>query len=229
MSLGQDRDGADLGPGPRSKVRRTADRARYDRASIYSILDEGFVCHLGYVAADGHPVVVPTVYGRSGDVLYLHGAPANHALRTAAGGRVCVTVSLVDALVLARSAFHHSVNYRSVMAFGTASNVGDIEEKRRALATIVDHVLAGRSHEARPPSDRELYATRVVRFDIAEASAKIRAGGPKEEPDDLPSESIWAGQVPVELAWGAPVPDDQAPVRAPVPPSVASLRPRGLG
>jgi hypothetical protein len=193
------------------------DRGHYDRGSVYAILDEGFVCHLGFVS-EGQPLVVPTVYGRVDDVLYLHGAPANHALRSAATSEsICLTVTLVDALVLARSAFHQSVNYRSVMAFGVASEVSDLGEKRRAVEAIVDHVLPGRSSDARPPSDAELRATRVVRFQIAEASAKVRTGGPKEEPEDLDLEDVWAGEVPLELSFGALVVDDQAPVRAPAP------------
>ncbi|MGH9104703.1 MAG: pyridoxamine 5'-phosphate oxidase family protein, partial [Acidimicrobiales bacterium] len=166
-----------LGPGRSTRVRRLPERARYARAEIEAILDEGFVCHLGYLEG-GRPAVLPTIYVRTGDVLYLHGAPGNRSLRSAAGAPACVSVSLLDGLVLARSWFHHSVNYRSVVAFGQAHEVRDREEKCEALRHIVDHVVPGRSGEARPPSEAELVKTRLVRFEIAEASAKVRTGGP---------------------------------------------------
>jgi uncharacterized protein len=207
----------DLGPGPRTKLRRMAGRGRYDRATVYGILDEGVVCHLGLVV-EGRPVVVPTVYGRLGDAVYLHGAPANGALGSAAdNGQACLTVSLLDALVLARSAFHQSVNYRSVMAFGTTEQVVAGDEKRRALMAIVEHVVPGRGGDVRPPSEAELRATRVLRFEILEASAKIRSGGPTEEPEDLALTGVWAGQVPVRAALGSPLVDTQGPVQAPFP------------
>lgn len=206
-----------LGPGTRARVRRLAERGLYDEATVFGILDEGFICHLGAVGAEG-VVVVPTIYGRAGRTLYLHGAPGNHALRSAiACGQACVTVTLVDGLVLARSAFHHSVNYRSVMAFGPVSEVGGTEEKRQALAVLVDHLLPGRGADARPPSEEELRATRVVRFDIEEASAKVRTGGPNEEPADLALGHIWAGQLPLRLAAGPPVVDTTGAVLAAVP------------
>lgn len=197
-----------------------ATRANYDRAAIHRVLDEGFVCHLGCVS-EGHVVVVPMVFGRSGDSLYLHGAPANGALRGA--GQVehaCLSVTLVDALVLARSAFHHSVNYRSVVAYGPVSEVTELEEKRAGAQVIVEHVLPGRSRDVRPPSDGELRATRLTRFDIVEASAKVRTGGPKEEPGDLVAGKLWAGVVPLSLAPGPPETDTQAPVGG-APPDVA--------
>lgn len=209
--------GGTLGPGPRTTVRRLAARAHYDRAAIHRILDEGFVCHLG-TASGGHAKVLPMVFGRSGDALYLHGAPANDVLQGAAReDHACLSVTLVDALVLARSAFHHSVNYRSVVAFGPVSEVTDLDEQREGARAIVDHVLPGRSREARPPTDRELRATRLVRFDIVEASAKIRSGGPTEEPGDLVPGAVWAGIVPLTLTTGAPVRDTQAPVGAALP------------
>lgn len=213
---------SELGPGPRTKVRRLSQRARYDSGTVHAILDEGWVCHLG-VCAGGRVSLVPTVYARAGDVLYLHGAPANHALRTAQdAGEACVTVTLVDAIVLARSAFHHSVNYRSVVAYGPASEVTDRDEKRAALLAIVDHVVPGRAGDARPPSDEELRATRVTKFVIAEASAKVRTGGPADEPEDLGLEGVWAGQLPLFLNAGTPVPEMD--VLAPVPPYVSSYR-----
>jgi len=213
-----------LGPGPRSRVRRLPERARYDRATVEAILDEGFVCHLAS-CSDGEPVVVPTAYARAGDVIYVHGAPANQALRRAAGGDiVCLTVTLVDGLVLARSAFHHSINYRSVVVFGAACEVEDAEEKRLALTAFVDHVVAGRSADARPPSDAELRATRVVRIEIEEASAKVRSGGPNDDPEDLALTGIWAGEMPLRLVAGEPVVDGSAPVLAPVPQYLAPYR-----
>jgi len=222
MSPASHEQRSELGPGPRTKVRRLPQRARYDSETVHAILDEGWVCHLG-VCADGRVTLLPTVYARAGDVLYLHGAPANHALRTAeSAGEACVTVTLVDALVLARSAFHHSVNYRSVVAYGLASEVTDRDEKRAALLAIVDHVVPGRATETRPPSDEELRATRVTKFVIDEASAKVRTGGPLDEPADLGLESIWAGQLPLFLGTGSPVPE--VDVVAPVPPYLSSYR-----
>ena len=175
----------EVGPGPRARVRRLPERGRYDRATVDAILDEGFVCHLG-LCYEGGPVVIPTAYARIGDWIYLHGAPANYALRRAVeGDSVCLTVTLVDGLVLARSAFHHSINYRSVVVFGVAQEVEDFDEKRTALMAFVDHVVPGRSPDTRPPSDSELRATRVVKVEIEEASAKVRTGGPKDDPEDL--------------------------------------------
>src|SRR5579875_386132 len=209
------------GPGPRTQVRRLAERGRYDRDSVHAILDEGFVCHLG-VCVGGQPVVLPQLYVRQGDVLYLHGAPANSALQTAEAAKVaCVSVTLVDALVLARSAFHHSVNYRSVVAVGPAAPVSSSKEKEQALLAMVDHVVPGRSAGTRRPSPQELRATRVTKFHIEEASAKIRDGGPKDDPEDLALEGVWAGVVPLELIVGAVVPD--AGVSTPVPSYIASL------
>ncbi len=193
-----------------------------------AVLDEGFVCHLGF-CVDGEPVVIPTGYARVGDVIYVHGAPANYALRRAVeGDSVCLTVTLVDGLVLARSAFHHSINYRSVVVFGVAHEVEDWEEKRLALAAFVDHVVPGRNAGTRPPSEAELRATRVVKVEIMEASAKVRTGGPKDEPEDLGLGGIWAGELPFRVVAGSPIADGSAPVTAPVPPYVASYRRPGV-
>jgi uncharacterized protein len=214
----------DLGPGPRTRVRRLPERAKYDRATVEAVLDEGFVCHLGFYSG-GEPVVIPTAYARVGDTIYVHGAPANHALRRAVEGEaVCLTVTLVDGLVLARSAFHHSINYRSVVVFGVAYEVDDLDEKRVALLAFVDHVVPGRNAGTRPPTDSELRATRVVRVEITEASAKVRSGGPKDDPEDLARPGIWAGEMPLQVVPGAPVPDDSAPVTAPIPPYLVSYR-----
>ena len=195
----------------RSKVRRMADRGRYDWDTLAQILDEALVCHVGF-AIDGRPWVMPTAFARVDDRLYLHGAAGNFALRTlASGAEACVTVTLLDGLVFARSAFHHSMNYRSVMLFGHAEAVTDHDEKRQALLAIVDHMQAGRSGETRQPTPQELRATLVVRFPIAEGSAKVRTGGPIDDPADegLPH---WAGVVPLTLVRGEPVPNrDGAP------------------
>jgi nitroimidazol reductase NimA-like FMN-containing flavoprotein (pyridoxamine 5'-phosphate oxidase superfamily) len=196
--------GADAPPTARVRVRRLAERGRYDRATIEAILDEGFIGHVG-VVVDGYPVVIPTAYARIDDRLYLHGAPANATLGQASSGfPVCVTVTLVDGLVIARSAFHHSINYRSVVVYGTGTQVTDPEEKRVALAAVVEHIVPGRGADARPPTPAELRATRVVRIPLDEASAKIRAGGPKDDPEDM-ALPVWAGQVPLRMVPSAPV------------------------
>jgi len=205
------------GPGPRTKVRRLAERATYDRDCVYSILDEGLVCHLG-TCSKGEPVVVPTLYVRVGDAVYLHGAPASATLGHAVGaGVVCLTVTLLDGLVMARSAFHHSVNYRSVVLFGPAVEVTDPGEKRRALSALVEHIVPGRAQDARPPNDEELRATRVIKVRIEEASAKARTGGPKDDPADLLLQDIWAGEVPLTMTAGEPVADSTVPVTLAVP------------
>jgi nitroimidazol reductase NimA-like FMN-containing flavoprotein (pyridoxamine 5'-phosphate oxidase superfamily) len=187
-------------PSDRTRVRRLADRGRYDRTTVEAILDEGYVAHVGFVV-DGEPRVLPMTYGRDGDVLYLHGAVGNAMLRASSGAEVCVTVTHLDGLVLARSAFHHSMNYRSVVVLGRAEKVTDPDEKRRAFDAIVDHVLPGRSETSRPTDDAELRATLVLRIPLAEASAKVRTGGAIDEPEDhhLP---VWAGVVPLSLVAG---------------------------
>lgn len=188
----------------RSRVRRRALRASYDRAVVDPILDEAFIAHVGITTDDG-PMVLPMAYGRIDDVLYLHGAAANHLLAEMVDRDVCVTVTLVDGVVLARSAFHHSANYRSVVLFGVAELVVDEVEKRRALDAIVEQVTPGRSADARPPSATELAKTAVARFPIGEGSAKIRTGGPVDEPEDLKLE-IWAGHVPLRMTAGPAIP-----------------------
>jgi hypothetical protein len=196
-----------LVPTTRTKVRRKSDRGRYDWATVAAILDEGMIAHVGFVADEG-VCVLPMVYARVDDRLYLHGAAGNAMLRQLAGGAdVCVTVTLVDALVLSRSAFHHSMNYRSVVVVGRAVAVDDRDEKHRALRAVVDHNLPGRSHECRGPSESELRTTRVIRLPINEASAKLRTGPPIEEPEDLEL-PYWGGEVPLVIAHGTPVPDE---------------------
>ncbi|MEW2703427.1 pyridoxamine 5'-phosphate oxidase family protein [Streptomyces koyangensis] len=203
-------------PTPRTVPTRSRDRASYDRETVHAILDEGTVCHLGFVR-DGAPVVLPTLYARIGEHLYVHGSTGSRPLRSArgeAGLPVCVTVTHVDALVLARSAFHHSLNYRSVVAHGTAHQVTDPAEKSAALDALVDQVVPGRSADCRPADARELAATAVLRLELAEVSAKSRTGEPNDDPEDLEL-PYWAGLVPVESRYGVPAP--AAGLRAGVP------------
>jgi len=193
----------------KTRVRRLPERGRYDRDTIYAILDESLICHVGLVA-DGHPVVIPTIHTRIGDDLYFHGSPAAGILRNLReGADACVTVTLLDGLVLARSAFHHSMNYRSAVVFGKAEEVIDREEKLRVLAALVEHVCRGRSADARGPNEKELKQTLVLRLPITEASAKVRTGPPLDEPEDY-SLPIWAGVLPLALTPGDPVPDNNA-------------------
>ncbi len=193
-------------PGPRSdrsRVRRVPKRAAYDEPTIHAILDASLIGHVGLVAS-GRPVVIPMLYGRDGDAVYLHGSVASRLLRDLAGGvDVCLTVTLIDGLVLARSAFHHSMNYRSVVAFGRAHKV-DGDEQEHALRVISEHLAPGRWDEVRPPTDQELKVTSVLRLDIEEASAKIRTGDPIDDDEDL-ALPVWAGVVPCSLTWGTPV------------------------
>jgi len=193
----------------KTRVRRLPERGRYDRDTIDAILDEALICHVGFVV-EGHPVVIPTIHTRVGDDLYFHGSPAAGMLRNLReGADACVNVTLVDGLVLARSAFHHSMNYRSVVVFGKAEEVTGREEKLRVLAALVEHVCRGRSADARGPNEKELKQTIVLRVPISEASAKVRTGPPGDEPEDY-AMPIWAGVLPLTLTPGAPVPDNNA-------------------
>ena len=192
----------------RSTVKRLPQRADYERPVIYQILDEGLVCHVGFVV-DGQPFVIPTAYGRVGDKLYIHGSPASRMLRSLSNGiEVCVTVTLLDGLVLARSAFHHSINYRSVVIFGTAMIVENPEEKLEALLAFTEHVIPGRWAEVRSPSRQELQGTLVLSLPLNEASAKVRTGDPNDDEADydLP---VWAGVVPLQLTAAAPIADSR--------------------
>lgn len=185
-------------PSARSRVRRHAERARYELETVLAILDEGLVCHLGFVV-DGAPFVMPTMYARRGDVIYIHGSPASRMLGAAASPTdVCLTVTLLDGLVLARAAFSHSMNYRSVVVLGRAHEVDDPVEKMTAFEALIEHVCRGRWADARPPSPKELGATRVLRLGLDEASAKVREGGPKDSEDDL-GLPIWAGELPLRV------------------------------
>ncbi|QZA06846.1 pyridoxamine 5'-phosphate oxidase family protein [Mycolicibacter heraklionensis] len=193
-------------PTPQTTPTRYRERARYDREVVHRILDEALICHLGY-ARDGHPVVLPTTHARVDETLYLHGSTGSGPVLAAgpAGLPVCVTATLVDGLVLARSALHHSMAYRSVVVIGSARLVDDEGEKRLALAALLDHVAPGRAADTRPPNRRELAATAVLALDLVEVSAKIRAGGPADDAEDL-ALPHWAGMVPLSLVAGLPEP-----------------------
>lgn len=210
----------------RVRVRRVPDRGAYDRATVDAILDAGAVCHLGF-AVDGQPYVIPTLYGRDGDAVYVHGSAASRMLRHLAGGvAACLTVTHVDALILARSAFHHSMNYRSVVVLGTATLVDEPAEKLHALEVVSEQVVPGRWSAVRAPNDRELRATTVLRLPLDECSAKIRDAGVGDDEEDLGLD-VWAGVVPLTVTAGAPVPDPDLRPGTPVPDHVSSLRPPG--
>lgn len=197
---------ASLGPTPRTTLRRHPERGTHDRAVIDAILGEALVCHVAFVDG-GAPCALPTTFSRVGDVVYLHGAVGNRMLGALLRGeRASLTFTLLDGLVLARSAMHHSMNFRSVVLFGVARAVDDPAEKRAALDAIVEHVVPGRMAVVRPPSPAELAATRVVAFPIEEGSAKVRTGPPLDDPEDL-ALPCWAGVIPLRLAAGAPEPD----------------------
>lgn len=206
----------------RSRVKRLPKRGAYDAATIHGILDYAFLAHVGF-SVEGQPFVIPTLYGRQGDTLYLHGSAASRMLRELDKGiPVCVTVTLVDALVLARSAFHHSMNYRSVVAFGDARLIEEPARKTEALRVISENVLAGRWNEVRPPTEKELKATAVLEFQIAEASAKARTGFPIDDEEDyaLP---IWAGILPLPVVAQHPAADPRLPESIPLAESVKSF------
>jgi len=207
-------------PTDRTRVRRLGERGRYDTETIHAILDEALICHVGFVV-DGNPVVIPTIHWREGETLYFHGSAASRMLRSLRDGvDACVTVTLLDGLVLARSAFHHSMNYRSVVVFGKAREVRE-DEKVRVLDSLVEHVVRGRSKEVRAPNLKELRQTLVLALPIDEASAKIRTGGPVDDEEDyaLP---VWAGVLPLTLTPGEPVADGG--VRGDVPEYVRMYR-----
>ncbi|WP_251019778.1 pyridoxamine 5'-phosphate oxidase family protein [Streptomyces sp. ISL-11] len=215
-----DTTAASFEPTERTALTRHRERGSYDRELIHSILDAGYVCHLGFVR-DGAPFVLPTLYGRIGDRLYVHGSTGSRPLRDAAGTEdpgmpVCVTVTHLDGLVLARSAFSHSLNYRSVVVHGTARQVTDEAEARAALDALVDQVVPGRSADSRPASPKELAATAVLRVDLTEASAKVRDAGPGDDPEDI-ALPHWAGVVPVTTVHGPPVPAGDLTPGIPVP------------
>jgi len=203
-------------PTPRTRLVREPQRAVYDRAEAYQILDEGFICHVGFVA-DGHPFVIPTGYGRAGNNLYIHGSAASRMLRRLDEGvQVCVTVTLLDGLVLARSIFNHSMNYRSVVVLGTAHAVEDRAEKLEALRLLSEHIIPGRWTESRQPNEKELKATLVMKLPIEEFSAKVRKGPPIDDEEDMAFRT-WAGVLPLITKPGAPINDPQLDPGIPVP------------
>jgi nitroimidazol reductase NimA-like FMN-containing flavoprotein (pyridoxamine 5'-phosphate oxidase superfamily) len=207
----------------RTQIRRQPHRGHYDVATIRAILDEAFLCHVAVDLGSG-PVIIPMAFGRVDDDIYLHGAAGNALLLAIArGSDLCVAVTLTDGLVLARSAFHHSMNYRSVVVFGTGVRVDDVDEKRRAVDAIVDHVIAGRSADARPPTNAELRATLVVRIAISEASAKVRTGGPIDDAEDL-ALPIWGGHIPLRMVAGSPIADPDVPPGVTAPPYATDYR-----
>lgn len=213
----------DSPPSARTRVQRLPNRGAYDKETIWAILDEGLVCHVGFVT-DGQPFVLPTTHVRVEDQLYVHGAAANRMLRTLEGGTpVCVTVTILDGLVLARSAFKHSMNYRSVVVLGHAQAVTEATEKRRILSALVEHVMPGRSAQVRGPNEKELAATLVLCLPISEASAKIRRGPPVDDPADYGLD-VWAGELPLRLKPLPPVPDPKLSPAREAPPHLLSYR-----
>ncbi|WP_062349856.1 pyridoxamine 5'-phosphate oxidase family protein [Herbidospora yilanensis] len=205
----------ELSSTPRTVLGRSKDRGRTDRAELHAVLDAGLICHLG-VIVDGSPMVVPTGYGRIGDTLYLHGSTGARSLRTAPGDTICVTVTHLDGIVLARSVFHHSVNYRSAMIYGVPRLVTDEEERMAGLAAITEQLAPGQWDYARLPNRKEMAATAVLALSLEEASVKMRAAGPNDDDEDydLP---IWAGVLPVVTTWGEPEPDPKMTRDIPVP------------
>jgi len=200
----------------RTKLKRLPKRGHFDRETVYGILDEGFICHVGFVV-DGQPFVIPTGYARVDDKLYIHGSQASRMLRSLAGGLdACVTVTIVDGLVLARSAFHHSMNYRSVLVFGRATLVDEPNEKYDALVALSEHIVRGRWADVREPNEQEMKQTTVLCLPMEEASAKIRTGPPLDDEEDyaLP---MWAGVVPLKLVAGEPINDPRLSAEIPVP------------
>jgi len=207
-------------PTDRTQVKRLPKRGAYDHDTVFKILDEAFVCHVGFVV-DGQPFVIPTNFGRVGETLYLHGSAASRMLRTLSEGiPICVTATLIDGLVLARSAFHHSVNYRSVVVLGTARLVTEPAEKMEALRLFTEHIMKGRWEQIRWPSEQELKGTTVLALPLEEVSAKVRTGGPVDDEEDyaLP---VWAGVLPLPVRVSAPIADSRLASGIAVPENVA--------
>jgi nitroimidazol reductase NimA-like FMN-containing flavoprotein (pyridoxamine 5'-phosphate oxidase superfamily) len=206
----------DFTPSEKTRVKRLHERGHYDRETVYAILDAGFICHVGYLI-DDQPYVTPTSYWREGDRVYWHGSSASRMLRTISKGiKVCLTVTHVDGLVLARSGFHSSINYRAVMAFGEAEVVADPQHKEAALKAFVEHVTPGRWAMLRPPTSQELKGTTVLSMKLSEVSAKVRTGPPKDDEEDyaLP---VWAGVLPLKMTSGPPEPDPRLAAELPIP------------
>ena len=208
MTTSNNQTNQQLTPTQRTQIKRLPKRANYETQTIYNILDEALICHIGFTI-NNQPYVIPTTYGRVEDKLYIHGSPASRMLRSLNQGiEVCVTVTLLDGLVLARSAFHHSMNYRSVVIFGTATLINNTEEKMEALRAFTEHIIPKRWQEIRQPSKQELQGTMVLSLPLTEASAKVRTGNPvDDEPDyDLP---VWAGVLPLQMLPGKAIADDR--------------------
>ena len=216
-----------LSPTARTTLHRLRERGRTERADLDAVLEAGMVCHLGVVIG-GVPVVLPTGYGRIGDTLYLHGSSANRSLLSAAGQQICVTITLLDGLVCARAVFHHSMNYRSAVVFGEARLVTEAGEKLAALRAVTNHLVPGRWDHAREPTRKELAATAVLALPLDEASVKVRAGGPKDDPEDYDS-GIWAGVLPAALTFGPAQPDPALKGEIPIPEHIAALAGRARG
>jgi nitroimidazol reductase NimA-like FMN-containing flavoprotein (pyridoxamine 5'-phosphate oxidase superfamily) len=203
-------------PTPNTTLKRLPERGAFDRAMVYSILDEAFICHVGF-AVEGRPFVIPTSYVRVSDELFIHGSAASRMLRSLSEGiPVCVTVTLIDGLVMARSAFHHSINYRSVVILGVATALTSSDHKFTALQAFTEHVVPGRWSHVRQPNEQELKATTVLSLPLSEVSAKIRTGGPKDDEEDY-AIPVWAGELPLRLAPGTPLADVKARAEYPVP------------
>ena len=212
----------DLSGTPRTTLRRHRERGRTDRDDLYAVLDAGLICHLG-VIADGAPRVLPTGYGRVGDLLYLHGSSANSTFMAGAGQEVCVTVTHLDGLVCARSVFSHSMNYRSAMIYGVTRLLTDPAERLAALRVITEHLTPGQWSYARQPTPKELAATSVLELPLTESSVKIRDGGPSDEPEDYAAD-VWAGVVPVTVTFGEPEPDAALRPGIATPPHIRARR-----
>ncbi len=207
----------------RNRVVREANRAVYDRETIYQILDEAFVCHVGF-AMDGQPYVIPTMFARVGDNLYFHGSAASRMLRgVSAGLPVCITVTLIDGMVLARSVFNHSMNYRSVVSLGHATLIADPSEKLQALQSFTEKLLPGRWNEARQPNEKELKATSILKLPLTEVSAKVRTGGVEDDAEDY-GFPVWAGIIPMRLGAEAPVRDHRCDPTIPTPPYASNFK-----
>jgi nitroimidazol reductase NimA-like FMN-containing flavoprotein (pyridoxamine 5'-phosphate oxidase superfamily) len=211
-------------PSDRVRIRRRRERGRYEREVVDAILDEALIAHLGIAGTDGQPLVIPTLHARCGDVVYCHGSAASRTLRAlAAGAPACLTVTLLDALVLARSAMHHSANYRSVMLLGQATVVTGHDEKLAALEAIVEHIVPGRWADVRWPTENELKATSILALPIEEASAKIRSGPPLDDEEDY-SMDVWAGVIPLASGPMPPEADPRLPAAIAAPPYVSGYR-----
>lgn len=218
----------EVAPTPRTRLRRLPGRGSYDRSTIHAILDAGSICHVAF-ALEGQPYALPTSYGRRNDTLLIHGSSASRALRSLRGNApVCVTVTHLDGLVLARSVFRHSMNYRSVVILGTAAEIVDADEKREALRHLTEHLIPGRWTDARQPTESELRATAVFAIPVNEASAKVRTGPPSDDEDDY-ALHVWAGVIPLHLAAGDPAPDSRLPADVRLPTYVAAYADRMAG